>query len=509
MYILKRNKRVGFRFYLACLVFLFAIGIISLSVPIIRAAENIWNIQRDPGPGANTNNLDFFLTSNQATGSSLRLTANGSMLARNLYDLDRPTFYLNPDGPSLLNTLTVSGLNITGTSNVGIGTAIPGEKLDINGNARIAQSGYLKFAHSSQQDVNDGKIGAGLFAPGLNIVGERTDSAYRKLSLWGQITQLQNDGTNTWAGKNYFTGNVGIGTPTPSNRLSFGTGLYDSGNKLALYEQAGGVAVYGFGITAGSLDIYAGGNKNMVINQNGNVGIGYAAPANRLSFGTNLYDTGSKLALYEAPGGAAVFGFGISAGSLDIYSGGSKAIAVNQTGKVGIRSTAPVNDLHIKQSSNNWASGGGIRLERSDNGSFGSVFEGSDNALYLVANSGAYFCAVTANTTMYCSSDGRLKENIAPLDSSALDIISNLKPTTFNWKNNGVHSAGFIAQEVKEVLPEAVTFSEDMGYYGLSDSYFTPYMVKGIQELNDQVKNQQSEIDLLKKEIEELKKLKL
>jgi hypothetical protein len=114
--------------------------------------------------------------------------------------------------------MTILGSN----GNVGIGTVSPGERLDVAGNARISQSSYLKFAHSGESDVNDGKIGAGIFGAGLNMVGIRTDATYRKIALWGEITQNQNDGTNVWAGQNRYSALTGTET-TPLFITSNGT----------------------------------------------------------------------------------------------------------------------------------------------------------------------------------------------------------------------------------------------------------------------------------------------
>jgi hypothetical protein len=114
--------------------------------------------------------------------------------------------------------MTILGSN----GNVGIGTASPGERLDVAGNARISQSSYLKFAHSGESDANDGKIGTALFSTGLNMVGTRTDGTYRKISLWGEISQNQNDGTNVWAGQNRYSALTGTET-TPLYITSNGT----------------------------------------------------------------------------------------------------------------------------------------------------------------------------------------------------------------------------------------------------------------------------------------------
>ncbi len=54
-------------------------------------------------------------------------------------------------------------------------------------------------------------------------------------------------------------GYVGIGTTSPSYKLSFGASLYSTGSILALYEGSGGSDKYGFGVTTNSVDFYAGG----------------------------------------------------------------------------------------------------------------------------------------------------------------------------------------------------------------------------------------------------------
>jgi hypothetical protein len=90
-------------------------------------------------------------------------------------------------------------------------------------------------------------------------------------------------------------------------------------------------------------------------------------------------------------------------------------------------------------------------------------------------------------------SDARSKHNINYISYSAIDKVNALKPATFNYNANpDISKGGFIAQDVKEVLPEFVTNKEDekhmMGvdYYGI-----IAVTVKAIQELkaeNDTLK---------------------
>ena len=58
------------------------------------------------------------------------------------------------------------------------------------------------------------------------------------------------------------------------------------------------------------------------------------------------------------------------------------------------------------------------------------------------------------------TSDYRLKENIAPM-TGALAKIAELKPVTYTWKDNQRDGEGFIAHELQEHFPDAVSGTKD------------------------------------------------
>jgi len=67
----------------------------------------------------------------------------------------------------------------------------------------------------------------------------------------------------------------------------------------------------------------------------------------------------------------------------------------------------------------------------------------------------------TNSATSYnTSSDYRLKENIAPL-TGAIEKVLRLKPSTYTWKVDGSAGEGFIAHELQEVIPQAVSGEKD------------------------------------------------
>jgi len=89
------------------------------------------------------------------------------------------------------------------------------------------------------------------------------------------------------------------------------------------------------------------------------------------------------------------------------------------------------------------------------------------------------------------SSDRRLKDNIEVIPN-ALDKVQALSGVSFDWKKTGERSAGVIAQEVQEVLPEAV---KEVTPVGGGDSHLTvnyhaltSILIESIKELKAEIK---------------------
>ena len=82
-------------------------------------------------------------------------------------------------------------------------------------------------------------------------------------------------------------------------------------------------------------------------------------------------------------------------------------------------------------------------------------------------------------------SDGRLKQNIRALDCES--AVARLRPCLFEYRSQPERThAGFIAQEVEEVMPHTVHQSED-GYKSISISEIVPYLVREVQMLRAEV----------------------
>ena len=112
----------------------------------------------------------------------------------------------------------------------------------------------------------------------------------------------------------------------------------------------------------------------------------------------------------------------------------------------------------------------------------------------------------TGNVTAYGPSDRNLKESIEPI-AAPLEKIAQLSGVTFDWTDaylaaNGgedgfflrKHDVGLIAQEVRQVIPEAVAEKPD-GYLGIQYTKVIPLLVECIKELSAKVEALESRDD--------------
>ena len=95
------------------------------------------------------------------------------------------------------------------------------------------------------------------------------------------------------------------------------------------------------------------------------------------------------------------------------------------------------------------------------------------------------------STIVTSSSDFILKKDIITFEN-ALDVIKSLRGVSFRWKDNGDKNIGLVAQEVEQILPEVV--KNDLGLKSINYSSIVGVLVEAIKE-------QQTEIEILKKKI--------
>jgi len=140
--------------------------------------------------------------------------------------------------------------------------------------------------------------------------------------------------------------------------------------------------------------------------------------------------------------------------------------------------------------------GNAFQASRSDDVSLLLNRLGSNGKIALFARQGGEvgdISVTTTGTTFNSTSDYRLKEAVAPL-SGGLARVNALKPSIYNWKSNGSTGEGFLAHELAEVVPAAVTGEKDavnedgsIKAQSIDMSRVVPILVAAIQELTAEV----------------------
>jgi hypothetical protein len=110
----------------------------------------------------------------------------------------------------------------------------------------------------------------------------------------------------------------------------------------------------------------------------------------------------------------------------------------------------------------------------------------------------------STNTSYNTSSDYRLKHDTAPM-TGALAKVAALKPCTYKWNVDDSEGEGFIAHELAEVCPHAVTGEKDAVdadgkpvYQGIDTSFLVATLTAAIQEQQALIAALQADVAALK-----------
>ena len=176
--------------------------------------------------------------------------------------------------------------------------------------------------------------------------GFATATKLKQQTVNGLETFLTLDGTSRNA---YFTnqGNVGIGTTSPSNKLTIGQAADENGLKILGYDDESGSSI--------SLSVSSAGHARLSQTTDGSSGYLFLQAENYLQLiaGSFIYTT-STFRVYDntqlqfGNSGDYKIYHSTSADTLYIHTDDNKGITVDNAGNVGIGTTSPDALLHVR-----------------------------------------------------------------------------------------------------------------------------------------------------------------
>ena len=396
-----------------------------------------------------------FKRASSADGAEMVLrTSNSSGTIQDVITLDTS----GNVGISTTPQTTLADFSTIEIGNVGM---IMSEKADSQYNSMfISANAYYDGVWKRKTATVDGGSYMSLYKGGVNF-GTTPQGAADSAITWSTKISVLNNG------------DVGIGTTTPGAKLDIlGKALTLGGDNGAWTTRTNAETKSGF-ITfphylATEQDVAA-----MIFSSSGSNG----NPANNgidIGGGTSSYNSATQLRFFTSANSTTVLG----TPRMTIDSLGRVLM-----GKTVISLTTP--GLRFDPNGETYAS--------IVNGGRAAHIYDTTNSVYRFYVTGTGQISATS-TSITGISDISLKENIKPLETG-LDEVMKLKPRRFDWKNgDGENIAGFVAQEVEEVLPDLVSdykYNDEETKKGLKMGDMIPTLVKAIQELK-------AEIELLK-----------
>ncbi len=400
------------------------------------------------------------------------------------------------DDKSTNTSATTSRMFLSKSGEVGIGTTSPDAKTHVFNS--VVENGLI-IENSSSSFVD-----SALFANNTSTTN-------------GNLLRLRSSGVDRVVVLG--TGNVGIGTTSPSFKLDVsGTGRFTSylsfNNQGYIRGDFSGELRLQGGSTATTFYNSSNSSELMRITQGGNVGVGITSPAAKLHMGT-ASASGSTTEEFRIQtgtgsgyGGNAVVNLNTGAfGKSGIYFGNNGGLSyANQDSFLEYNDYSGETKLNFGNTLTiNKGTSSAIYID-----SFGRVGLGTTTPQYqlqLSTNS----AAKPTSSSWTVVSDERVKTNIRPYETGLKELLQ-IEPKLFDYNGKAGFDAttknniGVIAQEIKDVMPETVNTyeaklneedEEDTELYNFDSHALTFALINSVKELSAKIESLETKIQTL------------
>ncbi len=340
-------------------------------------------------------------------------------------------------------------MRVKGNGNVGIGTNSPGAKLDVNGNVKVAGGIYMGNGPAIYGNNNAGVAELCFWPRSSNgtYLNFGSNGFYIRNNVSSNIMTL------------FDNGNVGIGTSMPGYKLdvtgssnvtgnlsvsgNVGIGTNSPGAKLEIADGSADGAKYGSLQITRPASGHLAAHLSFVRAGNSVVGLGYGQSTNMFGFGGGTTGAFSPSWLAVDPS-TAFIGIGTTSPIYPLHVSRTVATIYNSTTSVTANTSASTPQLGNPDY-------------------YGA--NGSGNGSYTWPTC-IWADGVVAGTAFFAMSDQRIKDVVARSSAASdLQLINQLQVTDYRLKDRigsgtAIHK-GFIAQEVRKLIPEAVSSSRN------------------------------------------------
>lgn len=318
------------------------------------------------------------------------------------------------------------------------------------------------------------------------------------------LMQLSSSGLNLYNSSSVLLMNLnnnGMNLYNSSNALLMrlnnnGMNLYDTSNVLLMRLNSDGLGLY-------ESDGNSGNRQTMRLDRSGTHyyhGGNYLGKIGTNTMGTDTSNNSIKGLVFDLDTNAQYMAWAARTNSSDSYVVRFAYFQNNITTSSGISFKKGFRfDDNVYFGSNGYIGDSGIAivLENTNNGAIRLTGKGgasitlSDN-ISISSNSGHISSMVDLymndyviyDSTISFTSDARLKKDIADSNVRALAILNKIDVKQFNWIETDNHvDAGFIAQQLREIIPDAVLENPESTRLSIRTDILIPYIVKAIQEL--------------------------